>query len=117
MSATHTFHALLDGPIGELLLTSDGSALTGLYMDPHKWGPSRDETGRRDDALAPLAQAREQLAAYFSGEARSARRSVTPRSPGGPARPARRGRSGRRWGVTRCRSSSPVTGSSAPTAA
>ena len=53
-------------PVGELLLTWGGRALTGLYMDPHKWGPERGPDWRED--AAPFAAAREQLDAYFAGE-------------------------------------------------
>ena len=49
----------ISSPIGPLLLTGDGEALTGLYM-------GRAPEGRRDDAA--FAQAREQLDAYFAGE-------------------------------------------------
>jgi methylated-DNA-[protein]-cysteine S-methyltransferase len=51
----------LSTPIGELLLVSNGDALTGVYMEPHPFEP-----GRRDDAL--LRPVREQLRAYFAGE-------------------------------------------------
>ena len=56
----------LPSPIGELLLVSNGEALTGVYMTPHPGGP-RSELGRRrdDERLRP---AREQLRAYFAGE-------------------------------------------------
>jgi len=62
MSAT-AYYSLLKTPIGELLLTSDRAALTGLHMEPHP-----EPEGRRDDAA--LRQAREQLRAYFAGELR-----------------------------------------------
>jgi methylated-DNA-[protein]-cysteine S-methyltransferase len=55
------FGSYLSTPIGELLLVSNGDALTGVYMAPHPFKP-----GRRDDAL--LRPAREQLRAYFAGE-------------------------------------------------
>src|SRR5437899_251164 len=35
MSAT-AFYSILNTPIGELLLTSDGEALTGVHMEPHE---------------------------------------------------------------------------------
>jgi len=53
--------SILSTPIGELLLVSNGDALTGLYMTPHPFKPQR-----LDDAL--LRPAREQLRAYFAGE-------------------------------------------------
>ena len=56
-----TFGSCLATPIGELLLVSNGAALTGVYMAPHPFKPAR-----RDDVL--LRPAREQLQAYFAGD-------------------------------------------------
>ncbi len=54
-------------PVGELLLVSDGDALTGLYMLPdHRHAPPIQVHGRRDPA--PLRTAAAQLDAYFAGE-------------------------------------------------
>ncbi len=55
-----SLYSTVPSPVGELLLVSDGEALTGLYMTPHPVAP-----GRRDDAH--LRAAREQLRAYFAG--------------------------------------------------
>lgn len=52
----------MDSPIGPLRLTSDGSALTGLWMDA---GPEIE--GIRDDAAAPFDETIRQLEAYFAG--------------------------------------------------
>jgi methylated-DNA-[protein]-cysteine S-methyltransferase len=55
----------LASPVGELLLTSDGAALTGLYPASHRSLP--DTSGlTRDDAL--FAGIRDQLNAYFRGK-------------------------------------------------
>lgn len=54
-------YSILASPLGELLLTSDGAALTGLHMEPHESPP-----GRRDDAA--LRPFRNQLRSYFAGE-------------------------------------------------
>jgi methylated-DNA-[protein]-cysteine S-methyltransferase len=62
---TQVFFARIPSPIGPLLVLSDGAALTGLYMDPHKYGPSLDPTWIEDEAR--LRGAREQLDAYFAG--------------------------------------------------
>jgi methylated-DNA-[protein]-cysteine S-methyltransferase len=59
-----TYYTLVPSPIGELLLTSDGEALTRLYMSPFKLG----ENWIRDESVAPLPEARRQLDAYFAGE-------------------------------------------------
>ena len=56
--------------VGELLLTADADGLTGVYFEPRRRGPSRDDVAawRRDAAHPVLAAARAQLAAYFAGE-------------------------------------------------
>src|SRR4051794_29227258 len=64
MSSSRNFYRHLPSPIGKLLLTSDGTALTGLYMEPHTIEPG----WQRDDAL--LQPVADQLAAYFAGERR-----------------------------------------------
>jgi methylated-DNA-[protein]-cysteine S-methyltransferase len=58
-------------PIGELLLTSDGEALTGLNMCQRRGKPARGpEAGwQRDDSVFQAAF--EQLEAYFSGRRRN----------------------------------------------
>jgi methylated-DNA-[protein]-cysteine S-methyltransferase len=57
-------------PVGRLLLTSDGLALTGLYMDDHQGGPLPDDGWIHDDGAAPFPETRRQLDAYFAGELR-----------------------------------------------
>lgn len=59
MPATY-FH-LLPSPIGDLLLTSDGHALTGVHMDGK---PAVEMVADKK----PFAEAVKQLAAYFGGE-------------------------------------------------
>jgi methylated-DNA-[protein]-cysteine S-methyltransferase len=56
-----TYYTTVTSPIGELLLSSDGRALTGLHMAPFEplSGWHRDEGPFKDVAA--------QLAAYFSG--------------------------------------------------
>jgi methylated-DNA-[protein]-cysteine S-methyltransferase len=58
----------MHSPVGELTLTTDGEALTGVYMHRQKHGPQRDKGWRRDDQA--LESARSQLEAYFAGELR-----------------------------------------------
>jgi len=69
------YYTTIDSPIGRLLLTSNGEALTGLYMDV----PARDaerhveravEGGTEDPNAAPLPKAKQQLAEYFAGKRR-----------------------------------------------
>jgi methylated-DNA-[protein]-cysteine S-methyltransferase len=57
-------------PIGRLLLTSDGTALTGLYMEPSRKAQSTE--GWVEDAAAmPLGTALRQLSEYFAGTRRT----------------------------------------------
>jgi methylated-DNA-[protein]-cysteine S-methyltransferase len=57
-----THYTTIDSPIGELLLTAEDGALTGLSMSPFEIDPD----WRHDpDALADAAT---QLAEYFAGE-------------------------------------------------
>jgi methylated-DNA-[protein]-cysteine S-methyltransferase len=68
MNVDRVVYAVVESPIGDLLLTTDGVALTGLYLESHKGGPERDGHWHRDDAS--LKPAAEQLSAYFAGESR-----------------------------------------------
>jgi methylated-DNA-[protein]-cysteine S-methyltransferase len=59
-----TFYSLFPSPVSELLLLSNGEALTGLYMEPHATKRTKDAV--RDDSKFKLV--REQLEAYFAGD-------------------------------------------------
>ena len=61
-----TRHALVDSPIGPLVLAERDGALAGLYMEEHRHAPAPEAHGPRDDTALPAV--REQLAAYFAGE-------------------------------------------------
>ena len=61
-------YSTMASPLGELLLTCDGTALTGINMQAQKYGPERASDWKRDDAV--LEHAREQLRAYFEGKLR-----------------------------------------------
>ena len=77
--ARTTYYTTVPSPIGPLLLTSDGSALTGLHMSVPGSGADGDaplsawgveDTAQAwvaDDAVPPFEAARAQLAAYFAG--------------------------------------------------
>jgi methylated-DNA-[protein]-cysteine S-methyltransferase len=59
-----------ESPIGRLLLTSDGNALTGLYMETSR--KAQDTGGWLQDGTAgPLAAALRQLDEYFAGGRRA----------------------------------------------
>jgi methylated-DNA-[protein]-cysteine S-methyltransferase len=56
-----TTHTIIDTPLGDVVLTGDGHALTGLAFAGETPPP-----GRRDDAA--LADATRQVREYFAGE-------------------------------------------------
>ena len=62
-----TYYTFFDSPLQPLLLTSDGTALMGLFMAGHTHGPEIGADWIRDDKAAPFAEARQQRAAYFAG--------------------------------------------------
>jgi len=57
-----TAYDTIDSPIGELLLTAEGGALTRLYMSPF------DVEGAWEHDPAALAEPARQLREYFAGE-------------------------------------------------
>lgn len=67
-------------PIGELLLASDGEALTGLFMEERRHGPRGEASWVLD--RGPFREALAQLDAYFAGERRAF---ALPLSPEGSA--------------------------------
>lgn len=71
MRPIDTLHAEIESPLGELLLTSDGEALTSARFTGQAHSVPLSPGSRRDPAAAPLAAAAAQLAAYFAGELRS----------------------------------------------
>jgi methylated-DNA-[protein]-cysteine S-methyltransferase len=62
---------VLDSPVGALLLTGDGRALTGVFFEPHRAGtdprPDAARATTRDDDEPVLRRAVEQLGEYFAG--------------------------------------------------
>jgi methylated-DNA-[protein]-cysteine S-methyltransferase len=61
-----SYFTVIPSPIGDLTLTGDGHALTGLYMEHHRHAPPVDPAAKRD--RGPLADACRQLDEYFAGE-------------------------------------------------
>jgi methylated-DNA-[protein]-cysteine S-methyltransferase len=61
-----TFYDVMPSPLETLLLTSDGSALTGLYLQDARYAPEVAAHWVRDRAC--MQGAFEQLAQYFAGE-------------------------------------------------
>ncbi len=76
-TTTTIWYATLPSPVGDLLVTSDGEALTGLYTEGHRAPPGVDPLWRRDPA--PFREAAAQLRAYFDGESRSFDLPLAPR--------------------------------------
>ena len=62
---TPIYHTTIPSPLGDLLLTGNGQALTGVYLTPHRRGPTADGDWVRDEA--PFTEARQQLSEYFAG--------------------------------------------------
>jgi methylated-DNA-[protein]-cysteine S-methyltransferase len=56
-------------PIGRLLLTTDGTALTGLFMEPFRKAQATDGWAE-DISVGPLGSAVRQLEEYFAGTRR-----------------------------------------------
>ena len=63
-----TFYTCYDSPVQPLLLTSDGTALTGLYMAEHRHGPEVEADWIEQSGAQPFAETKRQLAAYFAGQ-------------------------------------------------
>jgi methylated-DNA-[protein]-cysteine S-methyltransferase len=63
-------YSIYASPIGDLTLTSDGEALTGLYMCQHRGQPASgpEANWQRDDSA--FRAIREQLVDYFEGKLR-----------------------------------------------
>lgn len=73
------FHTTIDSPIGELLVTGDGRALCGLWMqDGHRPRQPHPDSVEADE---PFDEAITQLHEYFAGERREFDLPLAP--PGG----------------------------------
>ena len=63
-----TYYTTMHSPIDDLLLVSDGNALTGLYMEQTRNGRAVEAAWKRDPG--PFREVVRQLLAYFEGELR-----------------------------------------------
>lgn len=61
-----TYYKYIESPIGQLLLTANGEALTGVYMNEHKNGAGLGADWV-DGETPVIAEAKRQLAEYFAG--------------------------------------------------
>lgn len=59
------YYTLLPSPVGPLVITSNGKAITGLYTPEHR---RHAEAQQGIQETAPFHEAARQLAAYFAGE-------------------------------------------------
>ena len=66
-----TYYQLHDSPTGELLLLSNGEALTALHMTAGKYVPATGSDWVRDERLPIFAQTKRELDAYFLGKLRA----------------------------------------------
>lgn len=57
-----------ESPIGEILLTSDGQSLTGLYLKGQKHFPTQTDSWQQAAIAPPLPQVAQQLTEYFSSQ-------------------------------------------------
>ena len=60
-------YSYVDSPLRRVLLTSDGEALTGLYLEGQKYEPRPADDWVRDDALPLFVTTATQLDEYFAG--------------------------------------------------
>lgn len=63
-----TPYTYVDSPLGRILLTSDGGALSGLYFVGQKYAAIPAGDWAREPRAALFAQAQTELAQYFAGE-------------------------------------------------
>jgi methylated-DNA-[protein]-cysteine S-methyltransferase len=74
-----TCYSTVESPLGAMLLTSDGTALTGLYFQGQRYAPQPEPGWVRRDDLPVFARARAWLDAYFSGHPLGADLPLAPR--------------------------------------
>ena len=72
-----TYFAVVESPIGSLTLTSNGEAITGLYVTGHKVLDPRPAHWVREDS--PFDEAASELEAYWRGELREFHVPLAPR--------------------------------------
>jgi methylated-DNA-[protein]-cysteine S-methyltransferase len=61
------YYSCIPSPLDELMMTSNGSALTGLYMTPHQFDTEVSEAWVRQDDLPIFQHTYYQLSRYFEG--------------------------------------------------
>ncbi len=66
-----TYFTFFRSPIGEIMLNSNGSALTGLYNENARHSPNVSREWEETDELSIFKTAKTQLREYFDGERKS----------------------------------------------
>jgi methylated-DNA-[protein]-cysteine S-methyltransferase len=79
MTDPEAIHARVASPLGELVLASDGEALTSVRFEEHAHLAPLSPRSRRDERAALLVEARRQISAYFAGELRAFSLPLAPR--------------------------------------
>ena len=74
-----TYYELHDTAVGELLLMSEGGALTDLHMTAGKYVPAAAKDWQRKSALSVFEQTKRELDAYFAGQLREFTVPLAPR--------------------------------------
>ncbi len=62
-----TYYTHFSSPVGRMLLTSDGTGLSGLYMEQYKHGEDIGEGWIENKGAQPFPETERQLEAYFTG--------------------------------------------------
>ena len=60
-------HTYIDSPLGHMLITSVGNALSGVYFVGQKYQPIPTDDSTEAPSIEPLTQATNELAQYFAG--------------------------------------------------
>ena len=68
---TAIYYQWIDSPLGDLLLTSDGRSLTGLYISGQKHFPQQTDAWQEAGDIEPLRQTQTQLTEYFAHQRQS----------------------------------------------
>ena len=79
MTPIGSIHSQFESPLGALVVTSDGDALTSVRFAEHAHMAPLSAGSRQDAHAAPLAEAARQLAAYFARELHSFALPLAPR--------------------------------------
>jgi methylated-DNA-[protein]-cysteine S-methyltransferase len=63
-----TYYTTLETAVANILLVSDGTSLTGVYLSDQQHAPLIQANWQHDDAAIPFAETKRQLQEYFEGK-------------------------------------------------